>query len=250
MSVKLSSPVYRNTKPYSLKATDREAVDKFFDLLLQNGYAEIAPPHMSFGNPVFTVHSRSEDKSELPRIIIDAKYSNEAAFGGTSAALPDYKNLLSPIIKKSKYITTIDLKKCFYSIQVDKESMDSGAMNVLTEKAAYIMKRALTGFCQTPSYLVQTMQKYLHLDKNGQLDFIQNLLIFMDDIILYSESEEELQNHILEIEKLLNRLHLIGVKISTSKCTLAFDLDSSDEIHILGYKIKNRKILCPDKKHV
>lgn len=248
MSVKLSSPVYRNTKPYSLKATDREAVDKFFDLLLQNGYAEIAPPHMSFGNPVFTVPSRSEDKSELPRIIIDAKYSNEAAFGGTSAALPDYKNLLSPIIKKSKYITTIDLKKCFYSIQVDKESMDSGAMNVLTEKAAYIMKRALTGFCQTPSYLVQTMQKYLHLDKNGQLDFIQNLLIFMDDIILYSESEEELQNHILEIEKLLNRLHLIGVKISTSKCTLAFDLDSSDEIHILGYKIKNRKILCPDKK--
>ncbi len=248
MSVKLTGPVFRNTKPYSLKPSDKEAVDKFFDLLLQNGYAEIAPPHMSFGNPVFTVPSRSEDGSNLPRIIIDAKYSNEAAFGGSSAALPDYKNLLGPIIKKAKYVTTIDLKKCFYSILVDQASIESGAMNVLTEKSAYIMKRALTGFCQTPSYLTQTLQKFLHLNEKGELDFIQNLLVFMDDLILYSESDEDLQNHIMQIEKLLKRLHLIGVKVSTSKCTIAFDLDSDQEIHILGYKIKKRKLLCPDKK--
>lgn len=248
MSIRLNSPIFKNTKPYNLKEEDRKAVDKFFDLLLEHGYASVAPPSQSFGNPVFTVPSRSDDGSNMPRIIIDAKFSNEAVSGGSTASLPDYKNLLGPIVQKARYITTIDLKKCFYSILVDEQSKLSGAMNVLTERGAFVMHRALTGFCQTPSYLTQTFQKYLHLDEKGQIDFIQNLLIFMDDLILYSESNETLEEHLNNVEKLLKRLHLIGVKISPSKCTIACDLNSQEEIHILGYKIKNRNISCPDKK--
>lgn len=248
MSIKLNAPIFKNTKPYNLKEEDRKAVDKFFDLLLEHGYASVAPPSQSFGNPVFTVPSRSDDGSNMPRIIIDAKFSNEAVSGGSTASLPDYKNLLGPIVQKARFITTIDLKKCFYSILVDEQSKLSGAMNVLTERGAFVMHRALTGFCQTPSYVTQTFQKYLHLDEKGKLDFIQNLLIFMDDLILYSESNETLEEHMLNVEKLLKRLHLIGVKISPSKCTIACDLDSQEEIHILGYKIKNRNISCPDKK--
>ena len=248
MSIRLNGPIYKNTKPYSLTKEDREQVNKFFDLLLENNFCSVATPDKSFGNPVFCVPSRSEDGSYLPRIIIDAKYSNTAALGGSSASLPDYKNLLGPIIQKAKYITTIDLKKCFYSILVDEESKNCGAMNVLTEKGAYIMNRALTGFCQTPSYLTQTFQKYLHENELGDLDMIQNLLVFMDDLILFSESEESLETHLLEIDKLFKRIQLIGVKLSPSKCHIAIDLDSDQEIHILGFKIKNRKFLCPDKK--
>ena len=244
LTVKTKNNIIKNTKPYNLTPEDQQHVTNFFNLLLEYKLVEIAPADQSYGAPIFTIKTRS-DGSNLPRIIADMRHANASILTNCQATLPDYRQLLEKLITKAKWITSFDLKKCYYSIPLSEESKNTGIFNVILPTGVYRFNVAITGLNVVPAYLIQTMLRFMHLDEFDKNDYIHDLLIFMDDIIITSDGN--LEDHLVKVKKVLRRLKRIGVKISPEKAATCIFVDNG-EIELLGYKIKNRKFCIPEKK--
>ncbi len=234
LDVRVKENFVKNTKPYNLTPSDQTHVTNFFNLLLKYNLVEVAPQDQSFGAPVFCIKTRA-DGSGLPRIIADMRLSNMAIETNKQATLPDYKQLLEKLISKAKYVSSFDLKKCYYSIPLSEKTKNSGIFNVILPTGVYRFNCAITGLNVVPAYLIQTLLKFIHLDENNENDYIHDLLVFMDDIIITSDGD--LEDHILKVKKVLQRLKRIGVKISPEKAYTCIDIDKG-EIELLGFKIK------------
>ena len=244
LDVETKSEMVKNTKPYNLTPEDQNHVTNFFNLLLKNNLVEVAPPHQSFGAPIFTVKTRN-DGTGLPRIIADMRNANLSIKQSKAATLPDYKQLLNKMITKSKYVSSFDLKKCYYSIPLSERAKETGLFNVILPQGVYRFNTAITGLNCVPAFIVQTFLKYLHLDENGKFSYIKDIIVFIDDIIIFSDGN--LEDHVCKVKNVLKRLKKIGVKVSPEKANTCIDIDNG-EIELLGYKIKNRKFCIPYKK--
>ena len=103
------------------------------------------------------------------------------------------------------------------------------------------------GLLNSPANATSIFQKHMHLDEEiGELDYIPNLLIFIDDIIIGSHKHETLEQHLMKVKKVLKRLHHIGVKIAPSKTSIAIDIEN-EGINILGFRLQNKKLTIPGK---
>ena len=248
LAIKLKRPIPKNTKPYPLSQENTEEVKSFLNLLLENNLIEHSDSNNQFGSPIFTVPPRGPDKTQLPRVVVDMRRVNQCISNGLAATLPDYYNILVDYASKSKYVSCLDMRKMYYSIRIEDESKKTGAFNIITSwGSCFTFKRAITGLVNSPSHAVSVFQKYLHINEtNGEIDYLSDTLIFMDDIIIGSDKNVSLADHLSKVEKVLRRLHHIGVKISPEKCEIGIDIEK-EGINVLGFRIQNSKISMPEK---
>ena len=149
MNIKKGKTVPRNTKPYKLNSEDQADLQRFMDYLVLHDIAEPSDSSKLYGCPIFVI----KKKNGKPRIIFDVRAYNEVLEDDPCATLPDIQTALMHNLKDAKYVTQIDIKQCFYSLKVSKETMDSGLQNVLTQFGTFILKRAITGSSRTPAHL-------------------------------------------------------------------------------------------------
>ena len=89
-------------------------------------------------------------------------------------------------------------------------------------------------FLQVPFGLAQAPAFFQHL-MNKVLDNCPFAMTYLDDIIIFSDTEEE---HLAHIEEIFKRLEAADLKMKRSKCDFF-----KKHIHYLGHLISARKVI-------
>ena len=127
--------------------------------------------------------------------------------------------------------STIDLCSGYYHIGLTRESRAKSAFIVPMGKWQF--KRTPFGLSQAPAYFQLLIDKVLM----GCSDFAMG---YLDDIIIFSKTEEE---HLQHLEEIFNRLRKFGLKMKCEKCSFF-----KKHIQYLGHLVsENGFELLPEK---
>ena len=122
---------------------------------------------------------------------------------------------------KGKVFTTLDLMKGYHQIRMHSESKDKTAFTCHMGHFQY--RRMPFGLTNAPA----TFQRLMSQLFNGrEWDF---LFIYLDDLLIVSKSMSE---HLEHLEKVLNRLMEVGLKLKPGKCTFA-----QEQVDYLGHTL-------------
>ena len=122
-------------------------------------------------------------------------------------------------LKVAKFFSTIDLRSGYYYIALGKDSR---------AKTAFVISFGKYKFLQVPFGLAQAPAFFQHL-MNKVLDNCPFAITYLDDIIIFSDTEEE---HLAHIEEIFRRLEAADLKMKRSKCDFF-----KKHIHYLGQLI-------------
>ena len=127
-------------------------------------------------------------------------------------------------LKGTKVFSTIDLRSEYYHIALGKDSRAKTAFVTLFGKYEFLM--VPFGLAQAPAYFQLLM--------NQVLEGLNFAMTYLDDIIIFSNSEEE---HLIHLEEVFHRLREAGLKMKRSKCDFF-----KSQIHYLGHLISEKGI--------
>ena len=122
----------------------------------------------------------------------------------------------------ARHFSCMDLKSRFWQVQMDEESRQYTAFTV-GSIGVYEFLRMPYGLCNAPAMFQHLMQNCL-----GELN-LTYALIYLDDVIVYSKTEEE---HLVRLRTVLERFMEHGLKLKPSKCNFF-----RTEISYLGHKV-------------
>ena len=120
------------------------------------------------------------------------------------------------------FFSTMDLKSGFWQVKMAKDSQQYTAFTV-GSMGVYEFLRMPYGLCNTPATFQRLMQNCLR-----ELN-LTYALIYLDDVIVFSRTEEE---HLHHLRVVFGRFLEHGLKLKPSKCHFL-----QDEITFLGHEI-------------
>ena len=120
----------------------------------------------------------------------------------------------------AKVFTTLDLRSGYYHIALDQESKAKTAF--VTPFGKYEFNTVPFGLAQAPAYFQQLISIVLQ-------DCSDFAMAYLDDIIIFSQNEED---HLKHIEIIFKKLKKADLKLKESKCDFF-----KREIHYLGHLI-------------
>ena len=123
----------------------------------------------------------------------------------------------------AKIFTTLDLRSGYYHINLDEESKAKPAF--VTPFGKYEFNSVRFGLAQAH------FQQLISMVLQDCRDFA---MVYLDDIIIFSQTPEE---HLKHIEIIFQKLKAAGLKLKESKCDFF-----KSEIHYLGHLISDKGI--------
>lgn len=186
-------------RPYRMAATELAELKKQLTELEQKGY--IRPSSSPWGAPVLFVGKKDGSK----RLCVDYRALNGVTIKN-KYPLPRIDDLFDQL-KGAKYFSKIDLRSGYYQLRIRPEDVPKTAF--VTRYGQYEFTVMPFGLTNAPAYFMNLMNKIFmeELDK-----FV---VVFIDDILVYSRSAEEHGQHLkMVLEKL--RDHQLYAKFS--KC--------------------------------
>ena len=220
-----SPPV--SSRPYTLALKHHRWVQEEIETLERAGV--ITKSMSPWASPIVIVPKKSQP-GEPPkkRLCIDFRKINdlqqkvitEGKSKGCLSLIPLPKiNKIYAKLKEAKFFSTIDLRSGYYHIALGKD---------LRAKTAFVMPFGKYEFLQVPFGLAQAPAFFQHL-MNKVLDNCPFAMMYLDDIIIFSDTEEE---HLAHIEEIFKRLEAADLKMKRSKCNFF-----KKHIHYLGHLI-------------
>nr|AEB54984.1 polyprotein [Dahlia mosaic virus D10] len=212
-------------KPMKYSPQDREEFSKQIKELLD--LKIIIPsksPHMS---PAFLVENEAEKRRGKKRMVVNYKAIN-AATKGDSHNLPCMQELLT-LLRGKIYFSSFDCKNGFWQVLLDEESQLLTAFTC--PDGHYQWKVVPFGLKQAPSIFQRHMQNALRGLENY-------CTVYVDDIIVFSDSEEKHYFHVLSVLKTIEKY---GIILSKKKTNLF-----KTKINFLGFEI-DQGTHCPQK---
>jgi len=146
--------------------------------------------------------------------------------------LPRIDEILDSL-KDAKWFTTLDLASGYWQIKVKEEHREKTAF--ITKFGTYEFKVMPFGLCNTPATFQRTMDKVL----KGIKDLF--VMVYLDDVIIYSKTFSE---HLKHIEEVLNRIRQANLRLKAEKCTFA-----AEELQFLGHVV-GKEGVKPDPEKV
>ena len=122
----------------------------------------------------------------------------------------------------TRLFSRMDLKSGFWQVKMDEESRQYTTFTV-GSMGIYESLHMPYGLCNTPATFQHLMQNCL-----GELN-LTYALIYLDDVIVYSKTEDE---HLVCLCTILERFMENGLKLKPSKCNFFHT-----EINYLGHKV-------------
>ncbi len=191
--------------------------------MLNNGI--IRPSNSPWASPVVLVLKKDGNV----RFCTDYRKLN-AITRKDSYPLPRIQETID-VIGKAKWFSTIDFCSGFWQIPVREADIPKTAF--ITRDGLYEYVRMPFGLCNSPSTFQRTMDVLLTGMNN------RCALVYIDDILIFSNSFED---HLNDLEELFIRLVDTGFSIKLSKCWFG-----KREVDYLGHTI-NENGVSPDKK--
>ena len=122
-------------------------------------------------------------------------------------------------LKGAKVFSTIDLRSRYYHITLGKDSR---------AKTAFVMPFGKYKCLMVPFGLAHA-PAYFQLLMNQVLEGLPFAMTYLDDIIIFSNNEEE---HLLHLEEVFHQLRKAGLKMKQYKCNFF-----KSQNHYLGHLI-------------
>jgi hypothetical protein len=189
-----------NLKSYRIPESLKADLDIHIDKLLEMDIIEESDSPYSF--PIVIVEKKnSNDKI---RMAVNFRKLNAVMIKDAFPML-DVDAILQRVSGK-KYISTIDLTKCYYQIPLRKGDEIKTAFR--THRGLYHHKVMAFGIATAPA----TCQRLINKILNGLQDFA---MAHLDDICIFSETFSE---HLKHIHEVMERLLDSGLKANKSKC--------------------------------
>lgn len=151
------------------------------------------------------------------RVCVDMRCANMAIVR-ENHPLPTMDQLL-PKFKKARVFSKLDIKDAFHQVEISEDSRD--ITTFITGKGLYRYKRLMFGISCAPEHFQKILERIL-LPCDGVVNFI-------DDIVVYGESNSE---HDARLNKVLVLLKENNILLNQNKCV--FNVKS---IKFLGHEL-------------
>ena len=126
----------------------------------------------------------------------------------------------------------MDLQSAYYQVEIAEE--DKAKTAFTTPIGLFEFNRMAFGLCNAPATYQRLMQDIF------RDDIFNVLLVYLDDILVYSRTMEE---HIKRLELVFRKLHQQGLKLELRKCSFF-----QKKVWFLGHEISVDGIATdPDK---
>lgn len=132
----------------------------------------------------------------------------------------------------ARWFSTIDLASGYNQVLVSEKDRPKTAF--CTPFGLFEFNRMPFGLCNAPSTFQRLMQR-MFCDQQGQ-----SLLLYLDDIVVYSSSVEQ---HLQRLEMVLGRLQKEGLKAKLEKCAFF-----QQEVGYLGHVISSQGVATDPRK--
>ena len=133
----------------------------------------------------------------------------------------------------AKYFSKLDLRSGYWQVEIKEEDRQASAFTV-GNMGFYECNRMTFGLTNAPAAFQRLMERCM-----GDLN-LKECLIFLDDILIFSESFEE---HLNRLEAVFSRLRQHGLKLKASKCEFF-----KDRVRYLGHVVSQSGVETdPDK---
>ncbi|KAL0354353.1 UNVERIFIED_CONTAM: Transposon Ty3-G Gag-Pol polyprotein [Sesamum angustifolium] len=204
--------------PYRIAPLEPKELKKQLEELLDKGF--IRPSISPWGAPVLFVKKKDGsmrlciDYRQLNRITIKNKYP-----------LPRIDDLLDQF-KGATVFSKIDLRSGYWQLRVEKRSIPKTAFRTRYNHYEFVVMPF--GLTNAPAAFMSLMNKTLH----SFLD--QFVIVFIDDILIYSSSREEHEQHLRTVLQILREKQLYA---KFSKCEFWME-----EIAFLGHIVSKEGV--------
>jgi len=153
---------------------------KQLDEMLQKGY--IRPSSSPWGSPAIFV----DKKDGSLRMCVDYRQLNDVTIKN-KYPLPRIDDLFDQL-SGAKVFSKIDLRTGYYQLKIKKEDIPKTAFT--TRYGLYEYTVMSFGLTNAPAFFMHMMNKVF-------MDFLDKFVaIFIDDILIYSTSEEDHKEHL------------------------------------------------------
>ena len=164
------------------------------------------------------------------RFCIDFRQLN-ARTKKDSYPLPRMQETMESMVG-ARFFSTMDLKSGFWQVKMLEKSRQYTAFTV-GSMGIFEFLRMPYGLCNTPATFQRLMQKCL-----GELN-LTYALIYLDDVIVFSQTEEE---HLTRLRAVFECFWEHGLKLKPSKCHFL-----RKEIAFLGHKVLEERMKPGDE---
>ena len=217
--------------PYTLPLKHYDWVRQEIETLEKSGVTERSLSR--WASPVIVVPKKSApDKPPRRRLCVNYRKVNalqpevKQTDKGTGCLsfylLPKIDEMFSKL-GGATILSTIDLRSEYYHIGLTRESRAKSAF--LVPMGKWQFKRTPFGLSQAPAYIQLLIDKVLM----GCSSFAMG---YLDDIIIFSKTEEE---HLQHVEEILVRLRKFRLKMKREKCSFF-----KKNIQYLGHLVSER----------
>jgi transposase InsO family protein len=214
------------SRPYPLSPYVQKEVNAEIDRMLS---LEVIEPAKSEWVSPLVAARKANGKI---RVCLDSRKLNEITVKDRYP-IPHINRILGRL-ESSKYLSSIDLSDAFWQIPLEKSSREKTAFIVMG-RGMFQFKRMPFGLANSPIAMARLMDKVLGFDLEPRV------FIYLDDIIVCSNSFEE---HVQLLNEVARRLTVAGLTINVEKSKFC-----RKEVRYLGY-ILNAEGLRPDPEKI
>jgi hypothetical protein len=212
-------------RAYRVSGPELVELKKQIDKLLEKGY--IRPSTSPWVAPVLFV----EKKDGTKRMCIDYRSLNEVTVKN-KYPLPRIEDLFDQL-RVASVFSKIDLRSGYHQLRI--RPSDIPKTTFITKYGLYEFTVMSFGLTNAPAY-------FMYLMNSVFMDYLDKfIVVFIDDILVYSQNEQEHEEH---LRKVLQRLRDCQLYAKLSKCEFWIN-----EVLFLDHII-NRERLAVDPKKV
>lgn len=204
-------------KAYPLGIKDREFLDRTFDELHRQGRMEWVTNPTPFGCPCFVVW-RTVNGERKGRVVVDLRALNKVTV--PDAYPMPLQSEITDAMRGKKCISVMDGSAFFHQFLVAEPHRDR--FTVISQRGQERSKVALMGFKNSCAYVQRFMDRRLYI-------YRQFVKAFIDDIVIYSDTEDE---HLEHLRRVLTLLREIGLSLSAKKSFLGYP-----SVELLGHRV-------------
>jgi len=209
---------------YRMSPAELEELQRQLQIYLEKGW--IRPSVSEYGAPV--LFARKADGSL--RMCIDYRALNAQTIKD-KYPLPRMDELFDHL-HGAKYFTSLDLWSGYHQCRIHPDDVHKTAFK--TRYGSYEFTVMPFGLTNAPAAFMRLMNNVLktYLDK-----FV---VVYLDDVLIYSKTEEE---HLRHLQLVLDTLNAANLKVKISKCSFA-----QSSTKFLGYVVSDQGISVDSKK--
>lgn len=202
------------SRPYRQTPPVQAEVRRHVEQMLDQGIIRESTSPWSF--PVCMI---PKPGTNTYRFCIDYRMLNKVC-ARCNFSVPNINDTLDQLgAAKPRYFSTLDLAAGYWQIGLDENSKAKSAF--ITQDGLFEFNVLPFGLHNAPATFQRAMQEVfrgLHW---------QFVLIYLDDIIVFSNTFDE---HLIHLRDVLNRLRTVGLKLQAKKCTFG-----SKQVKYLGH---------------